>query len=227
MYFNINIDQLVNESTENHDKSANTADILAKLIYAHGNPPLAVISEKIGVAKSILSKILNNKVKNPHPRTLQQIASYFNISIAQLTGTVAISKPQTRILKTQTLAVIEMLNVLDFKRNITGNNPIKYANVTLDMAFNGGFLLRISDDAYFSEFISPCCLVISNNLPTTNKCFVLAKNGRVCTIFKYSKTADQITLQEISSIKTLQLSQRDFENVFMGTVTQTIFGNVD
>ncbi len=225
-YFNINIDELVNDSYEHYDTGLNTAHILQKLIYAHGNLSLSVLAEKMGIAKSILSKILNNKVANPQPSTLQQIASYFNISVAQLTGAVEISKPQSRALRVQALAIVDINNVINFKRSVLGNNVVKYVNIALEISFSGGFLLRISDDVYYPEFTSPCHLVVTNDLPTINKCFVVAKNRNKCTIFKYTKENDCISLQEIGSNIIQHLSQEEFTSVFIGSITQTIFGDI-
>ena len=87
-------------------------------------------------------------------------------------------------------------------------------------------MLRVFDDLYYPEFMSPCHLVVTNSLPTTPKCFVIAKINNTANIFKYTKEAESINLQEICSNIIQTISKDKFENIFIGSIVQTIFGDI-
>jgi transcriptional regulator with XRE-family HTH domain len=87
----VNLDSIINLQQD-----FNTAENLRKLMHINNYTSISELSKQIGISKSIISKLLSNKIKKPHYGTLSKIATFFEIDINQLISGIIVDTIESK-----------------------------------------------------------------------------------------------------------------------------------
>ena len=67
------------------NQGANVSDNLRRLLFEKNLTPTD-LARKIDIPQQTIQRIIKNKIKRPHEKTLKSIANYFNLDVAELVG---------------------------------------------------------------------------------------------------------------------------------------------
>jgi transcriptional regulator with XRE-family HTH domain len=209
-------------SIQNLQHELNVADNLRKLMDINNYNSICELSKKIGISKSIISKLLANKVKKPHYNTLLKIAKFFEIDINQLISGVINDNIDTNTNNIVNLPVIDLLDVELFLTN-KQYNVIKQISVLLNNNLNKKCFVIYFDSYHFAPyFLKNSYAVINSEMNLINNSFIIAKYNNIISIFYYSSSNDSICLRKIDNDTYIYPSEEDFNNFFMGSIVQIL-----
>ena len=224
-FFNVDIDSLINEAKQNQNtyNQSNTANILKKLIISKNNPSISSLANKIGISKSILSNILNNKTKKLNVSTVNKITKYFNIEPQKLLNECVDEDKmlsQHNIIQLSTIPLIEIVDAFNHI-NHQNTNILKYIKIPYLNDIKNVFAIKITEDIYEPDFTKHCYLIITRQEPIHNG-FVIVKLDEQAQICKYLYYDNIVNLQNIITMANIILTKTEFNKIFIGTVYQTI-----
>ena len=67
------------------NQGANVSENLRRLLFEQNLTPTD-LARKIDIPQQTIQRIVKNKIKRPHDKTLKSIASYFKLDVAELIG---------------------------------------------------------------------------------------------------------------------------------------------
>lgn len=202
-YFNVDINKLVDNDYEASFKfytrtNMQLKDVLNGLMLTNGIATISLLNKYSGVPLSILSDILNGKTKQPQIKTLQQLAEFFNITVAQLSGIDPIPSYKTiSVVPTRQVLPIFILTQVD--EWIEGKLKIAdaYLNCSRSIVGDKSYAIKILDKKYIPDFNANHTLVVDNQEEVRVNDFIIAKVGENVSIYECCKIKeDTFVLRE-------------------------------
>lgn len=223
-YFNVNIEELLNEEkplSKISTKDEKTIqEILQMLMKKNQISTISLLHKYIGVPISVLSDILNGKTTNPNIKTLQAIATFFNITIPQLCGVDSITSTK----KTQTCAsmvtipilLLSQINQWKNGEEIENKNYIKSTGEFKDNVY----AVSLNNNLFKPDFLNGSLLIIDSEKLNEHN-FIICKVNNVISIYEIIAITNLlITLREAGTYKSITTNNSEIE--ILGTVVQEI-----
>lgn len=189
-YFNVNISELINEDNYLDELKLSShhlglENIILHLMTINGITTISLLSKYTGVSMSILSDILNKKTLNPHISTLQQIASFFNISVPELIGIERIPEYKTTAIipSTQVLPVILLEQVNSWFQGEV-KQVFEYATAFRKISGKKSFAINISNDQFAPDFFNNYTLIVDNEETPADTDFFIGKIQDKISLFE-------------------------------------------
>lgn len=199
-YFKVDVKELVAANNENSSNAEpkEIKDVLASLMAINGIPTISLLTKYTGVATSMLSEILNGNTQTPQMNTLQQLATFFNVSIPQLTGLDHLPKNKTvTVTPTKKVLPVILLEQAGDWLNGSLKNTEEYYNISKDVIGNKAYALNINDIRFFPDFNTNQTLVIDDEENFTSHDFAVCKVNNHISIYECLSVNDNtIKLRE-------------------------------
>jgi len=225
-YFKVGISELIDESytTEFAIKpsSSDLQNILKSLMQVNGVASLSLLHKYTGISLSILSDILTGKTKHPHMKTLQQLASFFNVTVTQLSGMEAIPKNKTASITTEKIS-IPVFDINHVEKWISGKltEASAYSSTSRKIIGSKSYAIIITDNKLMPDFMNNQVLIIDNEGSITKNSFLVCKIENKTSIYEcIDLVEDLITLRAAGQFECINTAP-DQVNL-LGVVVQQI-----
>lgn len=209
-YFKIKPEDLFDNSYLSEFKPIQTnnklADILKKLLDANGIETISLLSQCTDISVSILSDIINGKTTNPQVKTLHKLASFFNVTVYQITG-------QDKIFDYKRDAIIHLsrtlpcLHIEQIKSWLGGKlkTPVTYDLKTPKTNLEKqSYVIKINTTRFYPEFTQNHILIVNSKPEFTANDFVVLEINNVVSIFQcINITNISVSLREAGSCNKL------------------------
>lgn len=210
-YFNVDISELLDGSFEETSNIATTGsikDTLKKLMEVSGIKTINSLSKNTGVPSSVISDILMGKSRNPNVKNLQPIADFFNITIAQLTGYIAIENCRntnlSQVSKTIPLLLLEQVESWESSEIYS---PDHYIKVNIHTIGRRSFAIKFADNKYSPEFLpNESAVVDKDKTPETGDLVVAIVNEKI-SLYEYTSQDDLIWMREIGTYQNIKVKK--------------------
>ena len=155
-------------------------EILKRLLFDK-DMKIIDLARETGLAQQTVQKIVAGNCLRPHKSSLEPIAEFFKISIAQLKGEKPIlwensKNDQLKELGIRKIPLIDWIEIEDWikkeKISLTENREILITQIPVS---SSAFALRIKDESMYPVFPKGSTVIIDPNREYTDRCYVVVK----------------------------------------------------
>jgi len=144
------------------------------------------LSRRIGVPQPVINRLLKGIVTNPALDTLKKIASYFNITVSELTGEVPMSSKLVEMAVDhkgwEHVPVYEANDIIEYLKSSKLPQPVQHIPIDVELQ-KGSFAYKLHDGSMEPLFSSGDIVVID---PTkqdfANRKYVLVASNDVLSV---------------------------------------------
>ncbi|HMT02491.1 MAG TPA: helix-turn-helix transcriptional regulator [Burkholderiales bacterium] len=229
-YFGVEAHKLLDNSFENDFKIADnktikfktTKEILANLMLKTGILSISLLHKYTGIPFSVLSEILSGKTEKPSIKTLQTLASFFNLTLAQIMGMDPISPFQIAEIN-HAKKILPILQFNQIEQWFSGDlKSVKsYINSSRQIIGQKSFSIHIDSIEFQPDFSKSHVIIIDNEEDFSNNDFLIAKLNDNISIFEFKQKEGIVFLREAGKEEYKKICSYDkFTN--FGVVIQQI-----
>jgi transcriptional regulator with XRE-family HTH domain len=225
-YFQVSIDQLLVDSDNklNYHFHNNLASVLKYLMKINDITTITQLSNNSDVPISVLSDILNNKTNKPNNKTLQLLASYFNLTLSQLLGIEPLPDDaipfsydkENLVIPDVPMDCIETF-IHNKKYKIT-----KYLNIKANISLKNLYAVSIKDNLYAPDIhVNNTLLIVPDKCLEKGNLLVCRLNNRINSVYELiSHNKLQTILRELGTKMQIIIPNENLE--IFGTIVQII-----
>ena len=230
-YFKVDVQELIESSHEPDlkiviEQNKQVKDVLLALMKISDIANVSLLSKYTGIAISVLSEILNGNTLHPNIKTLQQLSTFFNITIPQLCGIEPVLGYQTAevVTNNQMIPIIPLSNSDEWISGVFKKVNM-YTPSTRKIAGKHSYAIKVEDDKFFPDFAGGHLLIIDNEATPAKNDFIVCKINDQTSIYEcadLSKTST-ITLKEAGKFDYIEVN-RNQVNILGVVVQQALNG---
>ena len=158
----------------NSSKPRDIKEVLEYLLIKTGILNTSMLHKLSGIPKSNLDRILSGNTVKPNIATLKQLAQFFNLSIAQISGLANIDETLTTTLPKQLSRLPPIkINAVPRWYNNTLEANISYINTTRLFIENKAFAILVENNKLKPDFEQGNILVLDSTITPDYSDFIL------------------------------------------------------
>jgi transcriptional regulator with XRE-family HTH domain len=228
-YFLENISDETSKSNKNMDKFIkfnNTRDVLKYLMLKTGIINTTMLHKNTGVPMSSLNRILKGETEKSNIKTLQNLANYFNISLAQLRALEEIPSDKHFELN----SIQKLLPLIDIKKitswfngDLKRQEIEKFLTTTKKILGEKSFAVLINTKDFEPDFKKNNIIIVDSSLNPEQHDFILAsikEKGPFIYQFNTPEKSIKILLRKCGEYDFLTLEKKD--TTIFGVIVQEI-----
>lgn len=155
-----------------------TTSRILNLLISRANITEATLVKETGVPRATINRLTSGKTPDPRSSTLSLIADYFNVSIDQLLGKVAIdfSANHTKAASLQsTIPILSWQNIGNWQSLTESMTSAEHDLTSIDAGSEQGkYAVRVTGEAMWPQFQENTLLIVQPTTSANNRDFVLA-----------------------------------------------------
>ncbi len=166
----------------------NLKTALSHLLIKTGIISTASLYKLSGIPKHTLDRILNEEIITPNMATLQQIAKFFNLTVAQITGLdpIYFNQPSSINLEQKMLPLIRF-GELHLWLNGNLNKKNEYINIARKIIGEKAFAILIDTEEFEPDFNNNTIVVIDNETTINDKDFIVITIKNTSSIYELNE----------------------------------------